>query len=69
MTQADTLITAADKSIWSPEESSCRLFAGMSFKVYFAKMGYTDNPQNYIVKVEKTGVQETWKYTRTDNQP
>jgi len=41
----------------------------VNYKVFFAKMGYTDNPQNYIVKIEKSAVQDIWKYTRSDNLP
>jgi hypothetical protein len=29
-------------------------------------MGYTDNPQNYIVKIEKSAIQETWRYIQSD---
>jgi hypothetical protein len=40
--------------VWSDDEKSCELYAEINYKVFFAKMGYTDNPQNYIVKVEKS---------------
>jgi hypothetical protein len=29
-------------------------------------MGYTDNPQNYIVDVYKYAVEETWKFTKKE---
>ena len=56
------------RSSWSGEQQSCQFYSGVSFKVFFAKMGYTDNPQNYIVKIEKSAALDTWKYTRSDSQ-
>jgi len=44
------------RSVWSDSSKTCQLYSGLSYKVFFAKMGYTDNPQNYIVKVEKSAI-------------
>lgn len=72
MTLTDSFMTfqnSPQRSSWSADLQSCQLYSGVTFKVFFAKMGYTDNPQNYVVKIEKAAVQDSWKYTRSDNQP
>jgi hypothetical protein len=37
------------------------------YKVFFAKQGYTENPQNYIVDVYKYALQENWKFSQADS--
>lgn len=29
-------------------------------------MGYTDNPQNYVVDVHKTAIADTWAFRRSN---
>jgi len=39
----------------------------VNYKIYYAKMGYTDNPQNYVVDVHKTAVADTWAFRRNND--
>lgn len=39
----------------------------MAYKVYFARMGYTDNPQNYIVDINREIVEEVFQFTRNSD--
>jgi len=53
---------------WDTQTNSCKIFANMHFMVVYSAMGYTENPQKYIVKVEKSAHQTEWTYNRKDNQ-
>jgi hypothetical protein len=52
---------------WSSFERSCTMNSGVSYKVYFAKIGYTDNPQNYIVDIYRDNEAELFQFTRPDD--
>ena len=34
--------------------NECKIFSNVHYKLYWNKMGFTQNLQKYIVKVEKT---------------
>ena len=45
---------------------SCKIYSSVGYKVYYAKMGFTDNPQNYIVDIHLSAVADTWTYSKTN---
>ena len=54
---------------WDGTEKECTFYSNVHFKVFWAKMGFTENPQKYIVDVYKYTVEEKWKFNRkNDNQ-
>ena len=50
--------------------NTCRIAAGLSYTIYYSEMGYTANPQKYIIKIEKQVEQIVWIYNKKNtSQP
>lgn len=49
---------------FEPTTKTCEVAAGLNFLIYYAEMGWSANPQKYIIKVEKSVQKTTWTYTR-----
>jgi len=46
------------------DEQTCRIYANVHFKITYAEMGFSENLQKYIVKIEKTSNEQLWKFNR-----
>ena len=46
------------------DEQTCRIYANVHYKIIYAEMGFSENLQKYIVKVEKSSEQQLWKFNR-----
>lgn len=57
----------SQNSPFSFNSRSCKLYSSVNYKIYYAKMGYTDNPQNYVVDVHKTAVADNWAFRRNND--
>ena len=42
------------------ESNLCRVYSNVSYTIYYSEMGYQENPQQYIVKIEKRTTAEEW---------
>ncbi|CDW73609.1 UNKNOWN [Stylonychia lemnae] len=48
---------------------TCHFYPNAHYKIFYAKMGFSDNPQNYIVDIYKYSVPQQWSFTRqSDDQ-
>ena len=57
---------APSVSSWNEVSRKCsNLYSSVSYTVYYAKMGFTGNPQNYVVDVVKGGETQDWTYTKS----
>ena len=45
-------------------EQTCRIYANLHYTIVYAEMGFSENLQRYIVKVEKSSRQQLWKFNR-----
>eukprot|EP00347_Sterkiella_histriomuscorum_P004630 403359727 len=46
---------------------TCYFYPNAHYKIFYAKMGFEDNPQNYIVDIYKYAYPEMWQFTRTSD--
>ena len=46
------------------DEQTCKIYANTHFKIIYAEMGFSENLQKYIVKVEKSAQEQSWKFNR-----
>ena len=51
-------------SQWSDSEKQCKLYSSVHYTIYYAKMGFSDNPQNYIVDVYRSSQAATWTFKK-----
>ena len=35
------------------DEKTCKIYANVHYKIFYAEMGFSENLQKYIVKIEK----------------
>ena len=42
-------------------KATAEIYPNVHYRIIWAEMGYKENPQKYIVKVEKSTTRETWK--------
>merc|ERR1712216_677544 len=47
---------------WDEESKSCEVYSSVLIKVIVDTMGYDENPQYYVKKIQKIPIKETWKY-------
>jgi hypothetical protein len=54
---------------WDATSRTCTLYADVHYKVFYSSMGFSDNPQRYIVDIYRYSIPENWTYNRyTDDQ-
>ncbi|CDW81539.1 UNKNOWN [Stylonychia lemnae] len=46
--------------------STCNLMAGLEFEVLTSKLGFLEDPQNYVIGVRVTGIYDQWSYNQID---
>lgn len=44
---------------------TCKVASGVNYLITYATMGFSANPQNYILKVQQTVQTVDWKFNRT----
>ena len=50
---------------YNEDTQTCQVAAGLNFRISYAEMGFSANPQKYIIKVEKSVQAIDWKYTQS----
>lgn len=51
----------------APSANQCQLYSSVTYKVYYSKMGYSDNPQNFIVDIYQYPSLETWTFNQDNS--
>lgn len=44
---------------------TCKVASGVNYLITYATMGFSANPQNYILKVQQTVQTVDWKFNRS----
>jgi len=52
------------QATYDSNNKSCKLYSNVHYQIIWAEMGFSDNPQNYIVEVRKSAIEEEWAYNR-----
>lgn len=50
-----------EASVFDRKTESCDIYANANYKIYWAEEGYEENPQKYIISIEKSHEKETWQ--------
>ena len=56
---------------YDSESKTCDIYANVHYKIVYSEMGFTQNLQKYIVKMEKSAEKTKWTFNRsqeTDKQ-
>ena len=54
-------VTGTQEQSGTWENNACTINANVNYKIYWAEMSYKENPQKYIISIEKSTEKETWK--------
>mmetsp|Transcript_18253 Transcript_18253/g.13263 ORF Transcript_18253/g.13263 Transcript_18253/m.13263 type:complete len:177 (-) Transcript_18253:24-554(-) len=55
---------------WDQDTKTCTNMVGIQVRVLASQLGYVQNPQNYIIQVQLSGLYDQWTFTNTDpDQP
>lgn len=45
-------------------DHTCKIYSNVHYKIIYAEMGFSENLQKYIVKIEKSASQQLWRFNR-----
>ena len=54
------------QATYQSNQQQCEIYAGLHYKIIYAEMGFKQNLQKYIVRVERSAEPIIWKYNRKD---
>lgn len=52
---------------WVADNNTCQIYSNIDYLVTYAKTGFSQRPQQYIVNTKKMTDQSTWQYNRKAN--
>ena len=51
---------------WDAESKTCNNMVGIQVRILASELGFVQNPQNYIVQAQMSGLYDKWTFTKED---
>ena len=52
---------------WHEDNKTCQIYSSVLIKIIYGKAGYNENPQQYVIGIEKHAISEDWHYPQFQN--